>query len=531
MDEAVDCNQVQPQAGPSAELQSRLLQALREDHRAAIIWLQQHHVALINTVEHTFQELNADLLSSEPPGNTVVNEAPSSSPQPEDEATVVGNILDGKRESSAFASEQAKDWWMKRGLPSPHSFKNRFVDRLTKEDEQACAIKPGTLRQRVLRIESTAAFDSFIGLLIILNTVLMFVQLEIEAPDPSVFTETEAEGPYHLFFEVSAYIFAGIFFVELLVRLYAKRILFFLAPLNWVDAAIVIVTSIDAVVPSTLHGDRNIAFMRLLRFTRVVRAVRVIRTMSLFSRLRVLLNTIAMSFMSLFWSMLILFISMLMFSLFLCQGLQAFVAEPTNDPTTRDWVHRYYGSSSRALLTVFEVTFSGGWPHYARPLIEDVSGYWSIPFVMYITAVVFAMVRIISALFLKEKMKDVKAFVNKLTELFEQADLSKDGYLSREELTNIMSFPKVRVWMSVLGLDVTEANALFNLLDDGDGLISFEGFVTGIMRLKGTSRSQDTITIMKDCQRIHKQGEYTQRVCERLHEALGVQMQAPPRKR
>lgn len=310
------------------------------------------------------------------------------------------------------------------------------------------------------------------------------------------------------------------------------------------DAGIVLITSIDAYILSQISSNRqNISFMRMVRFVRVARALRVIRTMGLFRQLRVLLNTIAMSFMSLFWSMLILFIFMLMFSLFLCQMLQSFIVDPNEEPKMREWVFRHYGTSFRALYTVFEVTFSGGWPNYARPLIEEVASTYAIFFVLYVTAVVFAMVRIISALFLKdtlqtaandadmmvqERMKEMKAFVNKLSELFAQADESGDGNLSAEELKNIMSYPKVKVWMSVLGLDVTETATLFDMLDDGDGLISYDEFVNGIMRLKGNSRSQDTIAIMRDCERICKNCEATQRACEGVQAAVAAMTSRPP---
>mmetsp|Transcript_86319 Transcript_86319/g.252582 ORF Transcript_86319/g.252582 Transcript_86319/m.252582 type:complete len:615 (-) Transcript_86319:133-1977(-) len=537
------------------EFREQLLAVLEEQHRAAMAWLERHHGVLRLAVEHTcagieqrqLQHQGAAVPEAEPeqvgrPLRRVTFEGlPSSGPSPAEEGEKRdGDELDAMNPEQAtlskssiprLTSREAGIWWTGIGNTSGGHFLKALL-------EGAASTEPprGSCRDHVRRVLNNPKFDLVIGILIIINTVIMFTQLEIEAPSPTL--DYMADDDSHKSFAVISHCFNAAFFLELLVRIYAKRGSFFMSAFNWVDAGIVLITSVDAYILSQLSGNRgNISFMRLARFIRVVRALRVIRTMNLFRQLRVLLNTIAMSFMSLFWSMLILFIFMLMFSLFLCQMLQGVVEDASKDQEIRDFVYRYYGTSFKALYTVFEITFSGGWPNYARPVVEEVNAYYALAFVIYITGVVFAMVRIISALFLKdtlqtaandadmmiqERQKEMKLFVNKLSELFNEADKSKDGFLSLEELQNIMSYPKVKVWMGMLGLDVTETKSLFNMLDDGDGQISWDEFVSGIQRLKGTSRAQDTIAIMKDCQRISKHCEATQRACEELRECMGV---------
>ena len=50
----------------------------------------------------------------------------------------------------------------------------------------------------------------------------------------------------------------------------------------------------------------------------------------------------------------------------------------------RFWVNRMYGTSAKAVYTLFEVTLSGCWPTYARPLIEEVSWLYAIFFILYV---------------------------------------------------------------------------------------------------------------------------------------------------
>merc|ERR1712232_1359322 len=100
--------------------------------------------------------------------------------------------------------------------------------------------------------------------------------------------------------------------------------------------------------------------------------------MHLFSKLRVLVHTLASSFLSLFWSFVLLGLFMFGSALILCQMLQFYMTEDSLDLQVRLWIFRMYGTSTRALYTVFEITFSGCWPNYARTIVEDV--HWSFVF-------------------------------------------------------------------------------------------------------------------------------------------------------
>merc|ERR1712060_956989 len=83
-----------------------------------------------------------------------------------------------------------------------------------------------------------------------------------------------------------------------------------------------------------------------------------------------------------------------------------------------------------------------------------------------------------------------------------QADETGDGMIDIDEFERVMSFASMKNYLSILELDVDETRNMFNLLDDGDGQISFEEFVKGVMRLKGGARSQDVIAVMHGNQKI-----------------------------
>jgi len=295
-----------------------------------------------------------------------------------------------------------------------------------------------------------------------------------------------------------------------------------------VDVIVVPLTCLDTFVLTPLQSETtNVSFVRIVRIVRVVRAVRIIRTMGYFKELRILLNTIAASCLAVCWGMVLLLIVQLMAAILLCQTLHDFIVDDTEDLSTRQWVNRKYGDGAKALWTVFEMTFSGGWPGFVTPIVEGVSPLYAFIFIPYVVVVVFAVIRIVSALFLKEtlaqasqeaeqmvrdRMKDVENTLNNLNALFQAADTSGDGHLNLEELTALVSHERVKLLLGKLGVDAGDSEALFHVLDDDNsGHVPREEFISGIKKVKGEARSMDLIPVANHTKQILKQLESLER--------------------
>ena len=83
--------------------------------------------------------------------------------------------------------------------------------------------------------------------------------------------------------------------------------------------------------------------------------------------------------------------------------------------------------------------------------------------------------------------------------LFKELDSDGSGALDKDEFTRALSDPRLRVWLAALDLQSSDAENLFNLLDDGDGSISYQEFLSGAKRLKGGAQSIDLVTLMREC--------------------------------
>merc|ERR1719183_3002120 len=83
----------------------------------------------------------------------------------------------------------------------------------------------------------------------------------------------------------------------------------------------------------------------------------------------------------------------------MAQVIQPFMEDA--DPSLQDFIWRHFGTWTNAMFTIFEITMApGGFIQYRR-LYEEVHPLFGMFFVVYVCLVTFAVVRVITAMFLK----------------------------------------------------------------------------------------------------------------------------------
>eukprot|EP00930_Biecheleria_cincta_P029945 TRINITY_DN20777_c0_g2_i1.p1 TRINITY_DN20777_c0_g2~~TRINITY_DN20777_c0_g2_i1.p1 ORF type:complete len:616 (-),score=112.55 TRINITY_DN20777_c0_g2_i1:236-2083(-) len=391
----------------------------------------------------------------------------------------------------------------------------------------------------LVRVVEGGSLDLAMGSVVIFNAILTIVHSEWLG------TQADASLGFHTgdwglgsgrVFEYSEDIFLAIYMIEILARIFVVRRRYMLVDgkIQWhniLDAAVVGSSILDRYIMPIVSSDAaNLSLTRMFRMLRLSRTLRIMRVMTLFSPLRVLAATFVASIGALFWSLILLLILNIVGGLILCQSLHSFVVDATQDFEDRLWVNRFYGNAAKSIYTMFEVTNSGGWPNYARPLIEKVSGWYASFYMLYVSLVIFAIIRIISALFLKETLAAAQAdaafavqetakhkekYKEKLHDIFREADVSGDGVITREEFEDALENPVVLSYFGLLEIEIHEVEPLFDLLDDGDGQVTISEFCNGIMRLKGQARALDVISIMHDANIIISQ-------CREMKTSLGM---------
>merc|ERR1719335_957692 len=102
--------------------------------------------------------------------------------------------------------------------------------------------------------------------------------------------------------------------------------------------------------------------------------------------------------------MTLLFVLELVGAIFMAQVIQPFMEEGTTDAESEElqmFIWTSFGTWTNAMFTIFEITMApGGFIKYRR-LYEEVHALFGIFFVLYVCVVTFAVVRVITAMFLK----------------------------------------------------------------------------------------------------------------------------------
>ncbi|CAE7397970.1 Scn10a [Symbiodinium natans] len=394
-------------------------------------------------------------------------------------------------------------------------------------------------------------FDLMMGLVISINAVVMFLQTMEEGARAWQFLVSEEQaGAVHTeiaslsissAFNAAEYVFIVIYTFEFVIRLGVLSGGFFydgetgegIQWSNMFDALILFIGIADLFILRNLTDDgsfmETVPMAKMLRFIKVTRALRLFRVVKLFRQLRILTYTILASVGALFWSMMLLLLLNAVGGMVLSQALQSYILDTEQPHGDRQLVFKLFGDSARAMYTMFEVTHSGCWPNYARPLIDGVSPWFACFFMIYVALVVFAIIRIISAIFLKEtlhvasndavmvvqeRMRERAEFQRKLAEFFQEADADGSGCVSRDEFEIILQDKHAASFLDSLDLQASDAHRLFDLLDDGSGQVTYDVFIKGCMRLKGQARSQDVISILYDQEKIMKK-------CHEMSASLG----------
>ncbi|CAE7896910.1 Sodium channel protein type 10 subunit alpha [Symbiodinium microadriaticum] len=459
-------------------------------------------------------------LNGSPPA--AADEAP---PSPQSDGFVSANHTQDSAESQDLQATESQE------LQRRATKKTKSLGKTTMSEMQ-------TEEVPALKKFVKGPLDGYLGIVVLVNLGMMAAVAQITGHEadvslglspPEVVTAAPA-------FDIIEGIFFAVYLLDVVVRMIVLRKEWYfdevegIMYMNMFDAILVLVHGFELMLlPVFFSGDseQRASTVRVIKLLRIVRTLRIIKTVALFRQLRLLVTTCVASIGALFWSMVMLFLIKLGFALIICQALQSYILDESNDMDTRLEMNWLYGSFLKALYTMFEVTHAGSWPTRVRPVVDKVSPWYCIPFLGYITLVVFAVIRVVTALFLKETLasaandadmqieenrRTAKNYQEKLEDLFRAVDEDGNDWLSAEEFIRALSLPSVQRYLAILDLKVSDCRPLFEILDDGDGKITIAEFCQGLNQIKGHARALDMVVLqresaklLKECQDIRKE--------------------------
>jgi len=309
------------------------------------------------------------------------------------------------------------------------------------------------------------------------------------------------------------------FLVELTMRVYAYKMMFFLGPdfkWNYFDFVLVLISVVEEILPIF-----DFASLRVLRGVRMVRVLRLMRVMRFFRELRVMVYSLVQSFFAITWALIVLLILMYLFGIVVMQGVTLELRHDDPQPETaiRVAARSRYSNMFQTLLTLLACITSGvDWNEASRPL-GDISWVYELLFGFYITFVVIGVLNVLTGIFVERaselhgldrdlviqaELRRNESFFSEMKKIFEEADLDGSNTISWEEFRDYLKNKEVRAYLATQQLDAYDARQLFNILDLEDGQeIGIEEFIMGCARLRGLAKSVDVVALLRESRQFH----------------------------
>lgn len=361
----------------------------------------------------------------------------------------------------------------------------------------------------------SSKFDNAIGSLILLNAATIGWQADYAAQ-----YQTEDFPEY---FTTIERIFCACFSVELMLRIYVSKHRFFCASRktlfwNYFDFFVVTaqLTEEGIKVAATSNGIDlgRFRLLRILRVLRLVRILRVVRVLHLISELRTIISSILGSFKSLGWTVILLSLIIYIVGVFFINTVTDHLVDKNNSNASLtsgdDSLAYFFGSLARTLMSLWQAMSGGAdWDSMAGPL-SDVHWVYGACFAAYIAFALLALMNVVTGVFVQTALQNAKEeedlfLTDQIEKLFEIQDKETKKRITLEEIEARLMNPETAADWKAINVQATEAKYLFDLLDiDESGEIGFEEFLGGCLRLHGTAKSFDLLTVMQETRSLAK---------------------------
>jgi len=367
------------------------------------------------------------------------------------------------------------------------------------------------------RIVLSARFEMVFGMLIVLNTVKMCVEAEYHGWEVGHglgfevlgTTQPNSDGADQAFY-ILELMFGAVFSFEVLVKMAALRCRFIHSAWNVFDTVLIILAWLAMF--ANLELPVNPMLLRLLRLVKLLRLLRGLSAFEVCDDLQLMVRALQSGAPVLIWVVFLLGPAIACVALGMNYILSDFIADVSKPIKDRIECYQYFGTFSKSMLSMFEVTF-GNWVPICRLLYGKIDERFAIFFMCYQMGMGIACLRIIYGVFLHvtfrcasadedlmiaQRLREEKRFAKQIKDLFVKFDTSGDGFLSKDEFHEIQEDMRVKTLLSAMDLDVQQADLIFQLsCPDGKDELSAQEMVDGFSRLKGYSRSTGVADLLQ----------------------------------
>jgi len=371
------------------------------------------------------------------------------------------------------------------------------------------------IRVRLLNFVQNVWFETFSMFMLCANAVVIGVQTDFMA------VNNLASVPWGLrTFDI---VFCTFFAGELLLRIFAHgRRFFIMSGCAWnmmdmvlvvayvAETVLLIVTSVDGQEERRSSAGTNPEIMRVIRILRAIKVVRLVGAVRFTQDLQLLINCLFRSLKQFLWSALLLLLAIYVVAIYITQAATAFRLENVEAASSEQVriMKKWWGSMPQSVLSLFQgVTGGVDWHQIADPLIDDISPWFGLLFIVFMAFCILALLNVITGTFVETMSQQAKELqlrtrIFQARRLFKEIDIDGSGFISPDEILGQTDTPAVQEFFETIDVDPSDAKGLLEVIDiDGNGKINFEEFLEGSLRLNGSAKSSDLIMLAREMKR------------------------------
>lgn len=344
---------------------------------------------------------------------------------------------------------------------------------------------------------SSFGFEIFTAFLITLNAVLIGWQASVNGDQ------------FNALFNYAEHIFVAIFLVEWTLRILSFGWVWIFEFVNFCDTVMVFILGVIpkwCLEPAGYNVD-IVKLVKVLRALRLVRLARAVRHQSGFQELWILVYGLSNSVIPLTWTVLIGLVTLYLWGLAAMElvGRRAIFLSD-------DHLMEYFGTLPRAMFTMLQIMTFDGWGDDVVRQVIEIDPNMVYFFYAYVGSAVFVFWNLITAVVVESAFKVINADAKgqeleaekakkeelaNLANLFMEIDVDGSGELSSNEFFTALTNPRVKGMLDEMEIDKAEMEHIWQVLDDGDGVLTIKEFTTGMRRMRGQSKAKEMAEIVK----------------------------------
>jgi len=250
----------------------------------------------------------------------------------------------------------------------------------------------------------------------------------------------------------------------------------------------------------TVNGFTQFTVLRVLRLVRLVRLVRIVKLFRFVRDLRMILFSIWRSLSIFFWAITALVLLIFMTSVYMTEMV---LTRKLTGVADSQGLEDRFGSLTKTMMSLFQAVAGGvDWKDLTDVLGEGEGANFVVgPFLVYLAFTLFAMVNVITGVFLETAMESAREekeiYVMRNARLvFSAVDHNRNGTITWPDFEQALDHPHMQNFFEAIDIHVSEAKALFDLLDvSSDGTVSADEFLNGCLRVRGPSKALDLLVL------------------------------------